>query len=154
MSIRVRHAIESDAEAVANLSAEFEVYLRTLGDTTDCHFTAETFRRDGFGDEPAIRGLVAQNDAEIVGYMLYTFGYDTDQACITLNIEDLYVSEHSRKRGIGKALMDMAHEVCREAGGKELCWSVYKPNAPAYDFYAKLGAKLIDDEDFMYLPVD
>jgi ribosomal protein S18 acetylase RimI-like enzyme len=154
MSIRVRHALESDAEAVANLSAEFEVYLRTLGDTTDCHFTAETFRRDGFGDEPAIRGLVAEHDAEIVGYMLYTFGYDTDQACRTLNIEDLYVSEHSRKRGVGKALMDMAQEACREAGGKELCWSVYKSNTPAYDFYAKIGAKLIDDEDFMFLPAD
>jgi ribosomal protein S18 acetylase RimI-like enzyme len=154
MSIRVRHAVESDADAVANLSAEFEVYLRTLGDTTDCHFTAETFRRDGFGDEPAIRGLVAQNDAEIVGYILYTFGYDTDQACRTLNIEDLYVSEQCRKRGVGKALMEMAQDVCRAIGGKEICWSVLKVNTPAYDFYTKLGAKLIDDEDFMYLAID
>jgi len=154
MSMRVRHAVESDADAIANLSADFEVYLRALGDTTSCHFTAETFRRDGFGDEPAIRGLVAQNDAEIAGYLLYTFGYDTDQACKTLNIEDLYVSEQCRKRGIGKALMEMAQEVCRSTGGKEICWSVYKSNTPAYDFYARLGANLVDDEDFMYLAVE
>ncbi len=154
MSMTVRHAIASDADALAKLSAEFEAYLRTLGDTTEFHFTAETFRRDGFGDEPAIRGLVAKHDAVIVGYMLYTFGYDTDQACRTLNIEDLYVSEQSRKRGVGKTLMGMAQEICRAAGGKELIWSVYKSNAPAHDFYAKLGAKPIDDEDFMYLSVD
>jgi diamine N-acetyltransferase len=154
MSIEVRHATQSDADAVANLSAEFEAYLRTLGDTTEFHFTAETFRRDGFGDAPAIRAFVAQHDGEIVGYLLYTFGYDTDRACRTLNIEDLYVSGHSRKQGIGKALMELAQAVCREAGGKELYWSVYKSNAPAYDFYAKLGAKRVDDEDLMYLPVD
>ena len=154
MSMTVRHAVASDADAIAKLSAEFEAYLRTLGDTTEFHFNAETFRRDGFGDEPAIRGLVAEHDAKIVGYVLYTFGYDTDQACRTLNIEDLYVSEQSRKRGVGKALMVMAQEVCRAAGGKELFWSVYKSNAPAYDFYTRLGAKMVDDEDFMYLPVD
>ena len=154
MSVRVRHAEKDDAEAVARLSAEFGDYLRTLGDDGDYHFTAETYRRDGFGDQPAFRGLVAEKDSAVVGYLLYTFGYDADHARRTLNIEDLYVSDQCRKQGVGKEMMAMAQVVCRTVGAKEICWSVYKVNAPAYEFYFELGAKMIDDEDFMYLAVE
>jgi GNAT superfamily N-acetyltransferase len=154
MSIDVRHADASDAEAVAALSAEFGLYLGTLGDDTDYQFSAETYRRDGFGAEPAFRGLVAVHNARVIGYLLYTFGYDTDHGRRILNIEDLYVSKHTRRRGVGKALIEMAGDVCRTMGIKEICWSVYKTNLSAYAFYAQQGAKLVDDEDFMYLVVD
>lgn len=154
MNIAVRHAAETDADTVINLSAEFGVYLRTLGDTTNYQFTAEAYRRDGFGVDPAFRGLVAEYEAKVVGYLLYTFGYDTDHGCRILNIEDLYVSEQCRRRGVGKALLSTAQDVCRTVGAKDICWSVYKTNISAYDFYVQLGAKLVDDQDYMYLVVD
>ena len=97
---------------------------------------------------------MAEYDDNVVGYLLYTFGYDTDYGCRILTIEDLYVSGQCRRRGVGKALMGKARDVCRAVGGNEICWSVYKTNASAYDFYAQFGAKLVDDQDFMYWDVN
>jgi hypothetical protein len=33
-------------------------------------------------------------------------------------------------------------------------WSVYKPNRATREFYEKLGAKILDDEDHMYIEVE
>ncbi|MFB3106847.1 MAG: N-acetyltransferase family protein [Pseudomonadales bacterium] len=154
MAINVRRAMGADAERVASLSRDFAEYLRKLGDTTDFQFTPETYRRDGFGVNPAFFGLVAETNAEIVGYLLYHFGYDVDLAARTLHIVDLYVSEESRRQGVGKSLMAFAQRVCRDVGAKEILWSVYKSNQPAYGFYARLGGEMVDDQDFMYLAVE
>jgi ribosomal protein S18 acetylase RimI-like enzyme len=124
-------------------------YLRALGDTTDFRFTAETFLRDGFGPNPAFAGIVAVVEEAVVGHLFYHFGYDTDWAIRLLYVIDLMVREDKRGQGIGKALMLKAAEICREAGGSELVWAVYKPNRLAAEFYERLGAKYIEDLHFM-----
>ena len=77
-----------------------------------------------------------------------------DLAARTLHIVDLYVSEESRRQGVGKSLMAFVQRVCRDVGAKEVFLSVYKSNQPAYEFYARLGGEMIDDQDFMYLLVE
>ncbi|MFN8457818.1 MAG: hypothetical protein U0401_24715 [Anaerolineae bacterium] len=64
-------------------------HLRSVGDETDFQFNAEVYRRDGFGDHPAFAGIVAELDQRLVGYLLYTFGYDTDRALRYLFVIDL-----------------------------------------------------------------
>jgi GNAT superfamily N-acetyltransferase len=64
---------------------------------------------------------------------------------------DLFVREEARRRGAGRLLMSAAMRHCRAIGGYGLMWSVFKPNTSAAAFYRRLGAKLIDDLDFMYL---
>ncbi|MBE7472759.1 MAG: GNAT family N-acetyltransferase [Anaerolineae bacterium] len=145
----IRPATPTDAEAVGQLMAESADYLRALGDTTDFRFTAETYVRDGFGPNPAFSGLVAEVDGEVVGHLLYHFGYDTDRAMRLLDVIDLMVRENRRGQGIGKALMFKAAEIGREAGASELVWAVYKPNKSAAEFYERLGAEYIEDLRFM-----
>ena len=153
MTLAIRSATPGDAEAVGQLMAQSADYLRALGDTTDFRFTAETYLRDGFGPNPAFAGLVAEADGEVVGHLLYHFGYDTDRAMRLLHVIDLMVREDKRGQGIGKALMLQAAKLCRQAGGRELVWAVYKPNRPAAEFYERLGAGYIEDLDFMYWDV-
>ncbi len=154
MSLTVRPATESDAVQVASLSREFTSYLQTLGDPTDFRFSAETYKRDGFGPKPVFCGLVAETNSEIVGYLLYHFGYDADLAARILHIIDLYVAPEHRMFGAGKALMTEAQMICREENVREMLWSVYKPNKLARGFYDHLGAELIDDLDYMHIKVD
>ena len=45
----IRTATVDDAGVIGDLAKEFQVYLRGLGDRTQFEFTAETYRRDGFG---------------------------------------------------------------------------------------------------------
>lgn len=154
MPLTIRAAELNDAAAVAQLMAESAAYLRALGDdSTDFNFTAETYRRDGFGPNPAFFGLVAVDGGEVVGHLLYHFGYDTDRALRLLHVVDLMVRAGSRNQGIGKALMHRAADLAREAGASELVWAVYKPNHLAARFYEDLGAAYVEDLFFMRWPL-
>jgi diamine N-acetyltransferase len=150
----VRPAVAEDAEAVGKLAAEFAQYLRSLGDESDLKFNAEIYLRDGFGDRPAFSGFVAERGDEILGYLLYHHGYDVDYATRTLHVVDLYVSGAWRGRGIGRALVGQAVQVCRRSGGTQLFWAVYAPNKAAIGFYERLGARFTQDLLFMRLDVE
>jgi len=151
--MKIREATRDDANEVGALAEEFANYLRSLGDQTDFQFNANTFLRDGFGDEPAFKSLVAEIDGKIAGYLLYHSGYDTDLAMRILHVVDLYVRPDCRRQGVGRALMERAGEICAKAGGKGLFWTVYSPNRDAFEFYERIGARYTEDLKFMYLPL-
>jgi GNAT superfamily N-acetyltransferase len=152
--MKIREATRDDAGDIVALSDEAVEYLRSLGDTADFQFNASTYLRDGFGNSPAFQGLVAEINNEVVGYLLYHPGYDTDLAIRILHIINLYVRPANRLQGVGRALMKRAGEICTAAGGKGLSWSVYSPNRPAFDFYERLGARYHRDMEYMYLPLE
>jgi len=152
-NLTIRKATAHDAGAIGQLAQQFATYLRSLGDPTEFQFNANTYLRDGFGAAPAFAGLVAEVEGQVIGYLLYHFGYDTDRAMRLLHIIDLYVHEDARRQGAGKALMQAAARICRQAGGQELFWAVYVPNTLAAEFYARLGARYTQDLQFMYWPV-
>jgi ribosomal protein S18 acetylase RimI-like enzyme len=124
-----------------------------LGDPTDFRFNAEAYRRDGFGPNAAFSGLVVELNGRVVGYLLYNFSYDTDKAICLLHVLDLYVHDSARRHGAGRALMQAAAKICREAGGGELFWTVYSHNRLAFTFYENLGAQYTKDLQIMYWPV-
>ena len=153
MRFLIRPATAGDAEAIGELTEEFVEYLRVLGDPSDLPFDGETYLRDGFGPNPAFSGLVAESDGEILGYLLYYPGYEIDDATHMLHIIDLYVTERWRHRGIGRALMEKAAEICRRLGGTQLFWAVYVKNESAFAFYERLGARYTRGLRFMRLDV-
>ena len=154
MAFSIRPALASDAPAVGRLAQRFASYLRTLGDQTEFNLNAESYLRDGFGLRPAFKGLVAEEDDQVIGYLLYHFGYDSDAAARNLHVADLYVESSARKFGVGRALMARAASIARDVGAQELVWSVYHANAPAAAFYERLGAQRITDVFFMKLRAD
>jgi ribosomal protein S18 acetylase RimI-like enzyme len=153
MDFTIRKATINDAPSIGEMIKEFQVYLRDLGDPTDFNFNGETYATEGFGPSPAFSGFVAEYKEEVVGYLLYHFGYDTDQAHRLVFVIDLYVTETCRQLGIGRALMQSVTDTGRVHGAKSLIWSVYKPNVQAIDFYKGLGARTIDLE-FMEMDIN
>ena len=102
---------------------------------------------------PAFKGLVAEEDDQVIGYLLYHFGYDSDGAFSNLHVADLYVDSQARKKGVGKALMRAVAGIAREAGAREIIWSVYHTNDLATAFYERLGARRLTQVFFMTVPV-
>jgi ribosomal protein S18 acetylase RimI-like enzyme len=154
MGLIIRSAVATDALAVGNLAKQFAEYLRTLGDHTDFKFTAEAFLRDGFGLRPSFRGVVAEEDSRVIGYLLYHLGYDSDGAFGNMHVVDLYVDYNARNKGVGRALMAAAADIARKSGSKEMVWSVYHANDLAARFYERLGAERITEVFFMKIPAD
>jgi ribosomal protein S18 acetylase RimI-like enzyme len=152
MSLHIRPARPADADTVARMWSDFAAYLRALGDTDEQNFGAEVFLRDGFGADPAFAGLVAEQDGEAAGYLLYYFGYDVDRAARIMLIADLWVDPTARRAGVGRALMQAAAAHARDRGALELVWAVFAPNRLAVAFYESLGATFLRDLEFMHLP--
>jgi len=153
MKLSIRSLTPEDAEAVERLYLQSAAYLRSLGDQTDFRFNAQVYRRDGFSAKAAFSGLGAILNGQLVGYLLYTFGYDTDRAIRYLFVLDLLVDQQVRRQGIGKALMNEAAALCTVAGGSELFWLVYAQNEAAKAFYRNLSAEEVSDLQPMRLRV-
>ena len=148
----VRPCLASDAAAIESLFREFVVYLRSIGDEHDYRFSAQQYLADGFGSDPAFRGFVAEEGSGLIGYVLFCRTYDGDYVR-GLFVVDLYVTQTSRGRGVGRELMNAVRNTAVSEGATRLSWAVHKKNAQALRFYESIGARYASDVHFMHLDV-
>lgn len=94
-----------------------------------------------FGARPYAEVLLARVAGQAVGFALFFHNYSTFVGKPGIYLEDLYVRDGWRTRGIGTALLQAVREqaVLRGCGRYE--WSVLNWNQRAIDFYEKMGAK-------------
>jgi GNAT superfamily N-acetyltransferase len=88
--------------------------------------------------------FVASEGGKLVGYALYFYTYSSFLARSTLYLEDIFVLEEFRGRGIGKSLFVrcVKEAVAQSCGRME--WSVLTWNRGAIAFYDQLGAERMD----------
>jgi len=110
-----------------------------------CVATEDALRRTLFGHRPAAEVLIARADETPVGFALFFQSYSTFLAKPGIYLEDLFVLPEHRGRGVGKALLARIAEIARERDCGRLEWSVLDWNAPAIDFYQRLGATVMPD---------
>ena len=106
--------------------------------------TAETLVRDGFGPQPKFRTLIAEWDGEAIGYALF-FGIYSTLKGPGIFLEDLFVREAFRGRGVGRALLSAVARIAREEGSYGIRWEVLDWNEPAIKFYRSLGCEFHDE---------
>jgi GNAT superfamily N-acetyltransferase len=94
-----------------------------------------------FGAHPSCELLIAEAGGKRCGYALYFTTYSTFLTKPGLFLEDLFVLERVRGRGVGKALLVELARIAVERGCGRLEWSVLDWNRRAIDFYDSLGAR-------------
>ena len=139
-TITVRPATEQDSATIVRLAHGLSL---TDGGRAS-RLTEESYRRDGFGPEPAFRVMLAEVDGTAAGYALYFSGYDTDRASRGVYLADLFVDVQFRRYGVGRALMKAVARACSDLGGEWMFWSVLKRNRAARKFYRTLAPELHD----------
>ncbi|MDR2955811.1 MAG: GNAT family N-acetyltransferase [Prevotella sp.] len=93
-----------------------------------------------------IHGFVARNENnQIAGYATYFFAYYT-WVGKSLYMDDLYVREKYRGKGLGTELINKVIELAKKEECNRLRWQVSEWNHPAIRFYKSLGAKIDDIE--------
>jgi len=136
----IRPATLNDATLLRTLIrelAEFEHELEL------CMIEEADLSRDGFGENPKFRALIAEWDGQPAGYALF-FGYYSTWAGRGLFLEDLFVRETFRGRGIGKALLASVARIAVQENCYGLHWEVLDWNEKAIEFYKSLGAEFRD----------
>jgi GNAT superfamily N-acetyltransferase len=92
-----------------------------------------------------IRLFVAADGNELVGYALYFFTYSSFVAKPSLYLEDLFVLEGYRKRGVGFDLFRRCVQEAVSKGCGRMEWAVLTWNVKAIEFYERLGAEKLSD---------
>lgn len=138
--LHIRPAIVDDVALLRTMIRELAEFEHELELVT---ISEEELRRDGFGKNPRFRALIAEWDGQTAGYALM-FGYYSTWAGRGLFLEDLFVREPFRGRGIGTALLAAVARIAVE----ELCygihWEVLDWNEKAIALYKALGAEFRD----------
>ena len=107
--ILIRAAAVSDVPLLLRFSRELAEYERQPGAVV---IDEETLTRDGFGVRPKFRSLIAEWDGQAIGYALF-FGIYSSCKGPGIFLEDLFVRETFRGRGIGRALLCQVARIAR-----------------------------------------
>ncbi|MGH9502560.1 MAG: GNAT family N-acetyltransferase [Terriglobales bacterium] len=137
LSIRPAHA--GDVSTLNTLIHEFAQFERLPVAVSE-----GSLARDGFGASPKFRVLMADWEGQPAGYALFFDYYSSFEGRAGLFLEDIYVRDRYRGKGIGKALLAQVALLAREQKGFGVRWQVLDWNAPAIDFYKNLGATFLD----------
>lgn len=104
----------------------------------------ERLRAHALAERPAFKAFVAYLDGKPVGYITYYFTYSTFLAKPTLFLEDIFVLEEGRRKGVGRALFRFCAEEAVERGCGRMEWSVLTWNEGAIRFYESMGGRRLD----------
>jgi GNAT superfamily N-acetyltransferase len=163
-AVWLRRATEHDVPAILALIRGIAEYERL---SHEVEATEALLREHGFGPRPVYECILAERDfregqrapvtapaahgpvgparRQAVGFALYFFSFSTFKARPTLYLEDLFVIPEERRTGIGRRLLGRLAQIAVERDCGRMEWSVLDWNAPARDFYFKLGARAMDE---------
>jgi len=94
---------------------------------------------DALSKSPPYHAFVAYLGDIPVGYIIHYYTYSTYDGKRILFLEDIFVVENVRKKGVGKELFNFCLEEAKKQGCCELQWAVLTWNEDAIGFYKKLG---------------
>lgn len=140
--LTIRPAGPDDVDELLALIHELAVYEKAPESAVA---TPELLHRALFGERPTAEAVIAEWDGKPAGFALFFHNFSTWLGKPGLYLEDLFVREDMRGKGIGKALLLHLAGIARDRGCGRMEWSVLDWNTPAIDFYKALGAEPMDE---------
>jgi len=115
---------------------ELAVYEREP--LTSVEAREEDYLRDCFGPARRCEVLIGEVDAKVQGFVMFFHDYSTWVGRAGIHVEDLFVREAARGRGLGRRLLAAVAVIALERGCKRLDLAVLDWN-PARKLYENLG---------------
>ena len=139
---KIRPAELDDVPEIFVLIKELADYERLLDQVIA---TEELLEETLFGENSNVEVLLAYDENHILGFALYFRTFSTFLGRPGIYLEDLFVREFARGKGIGEALLRRLAKYALEMEGGRLEWAVLDWNEPAISFYKKMGAVPLDE---------
>lgn len=139
MEISIKPIQESDFEELVTLFLEFATFEKLPEKMIN---SVEKMN----DEKEYFHGFIARDkNGDIAGYVTYFFAYYT-WVGKSLYMDDLYVREEYRGKGIGSMLVNEIIAYAKRNNCNRLRWQVSAWNQPAIKFYKSLGAEINDVE--------
>src|ERR1700745_4420932 len=136
--LHIRPAKIEDAALLRTMIRELAEYERELEWVT---IREVDLARDGFGENPHFRSLIAEWKGQPAGYVVI-FNYFSTWVGRGLFLEDLFVREQFRKQGIGTALLAEAARIAVDEQCYGIHWEVLDWNTKAIALDKAAGAEV------------
>lgn len=141
-AITVRQAVLSDIEELVPL---FDGYRQFYGRTSDLE-AARGFLLARFNHSESVLFIAHEGNIPVGFTQLYP-SFSSAALARTFILNDLYVSESSRRKGVGALLIAAVVDFAKSLGAARLTLSTETTNEAAQALYQSLGWK--KDEQFL-----
>jgi GNAT superfamily N-acetyltransferase len=89
--------------------------------------------------------LIAEFGNKPVGFALFFKTYSTFLGQSNMHLEDIFVDEAMRNKGIGKEMFKVLSKIALIRKYQRFEWNCLSWNTPSLKFYKKIGAKTLDE---------
>lgn len=124
-----------------DLGRVLEIYAAAgIGGASQFSVEEARERLPKFSAYPSYRLFVALDDGQVVGcYSLLILDKLAKRGMPSGIVEDVAVDPAAQGQGVGRAMMEHARELCREAGCYKMALSSNLERTAAHAFYERLG---------------
>ena len=130
---------EADIVAMIRGLAEFEHALDQCT-VTESHITAALF-----GESPVASCHLVEINGEAAAVALWYRTFSTWDGVAGIFLEDLYVRDKFRRRGLARTLLATLAKECVDNGYTRLAWEVLDWNVNAIALYDAVGGKQMSE---------
>jgi GNAT superfamily N-acetyltransferase len=140
--ITIRPASSRDAPSIFAFVSELAAFEHLLDEVEadEAMLTAALF-----GANPRVFCEIAEYEGAPAGFILWFYTFSSFRGRHGIWIEDLYVRESFRGKGLGLAMLHWIARRCVEEKLGRLEWSVLDWNENAIRFYKSTGAQLMTE---------
>ncbi|MCZ4092173.1 GNAT family N-acetyltransferase [Sinorhizobium psoraleae] len=139
--LSIRPVVRSDYDRWLPLWEGYNAFYGRLGETAlTSDITLMTWSRFFDAYEP-MHALVAESKGRLIGLTHYIFHRSTTSIQPNCYLQDLFINEAARGKGVGQALINGVFEAARRAGSPRVYWLTHESNVKAMRLYDQVAVK-------------
>lgn len=135
LTAKIRVAREGDLDSLVVLMKEYYAYDRHNFDAN----VARRAMRKLLKDRHLGTVLLVIDDKKIAGYLVLAFGYSLEFGGRDAFIDEFFILEQHRGKGLGKIALRQAEKAARNIGVKAIHLEVTRHNSSVIDLYKRDG---------------
>ncbi|MDI9471799.1 MAG: GNAT family N-acetyltransferase [Bacillota bacterium] len=139
-AIAIREAVRGDVPRILEAIRGLALYEKLLDEVE----ATEEILEEWLFDKKKATVLLADYEGEPAGFALYFTNFSTFMGRAGLYLEDLFVKEELRGKGIGTALLKTLAKIAKDEGYGRFEWICLDWNTDAIDYYLDIGAIAMD----------
>lgn len=142
MDFSTRFATPQDVPVILRFIRELADFEKLLHEVVA---DEDTLNKSLFKDPKGPEVLIAEENKNPVGFVLFFHNFSTFLGRKGIYIEDLYITPECRGKGYGEKILHTIYRIAKERNCGRVEWWVLDWNERAINFYKKIGAVPMSD---------